>query len=342
MSRQKTNKSRRATPWDGKADVTPTQAYIRERHKEHYHNHHKPLKDDDETKLINKRIPSECRLCKSTDFKRYGFNENGIQIYKCRSCGHKFTVLTNTIFDSHKIPISEWIEFLYNLFSFVSLNAGSWNNKNAFTTSKYWLEKVFILVKAYQNSVILKDRVVLDETFYPLQSSELVVVEGKKLRGLSRNQICIGVACDSEHVFCVLEGNGKPSQKKTFEAFKDHIVKNSTLVHDKEQAHKKLVDALDLTSETYAADQIKKLKDADNPLQRVNRIHFFLKRFLSAHTGFKREEIEGFINLFSFVMNPPEDKLEKVGILLDLGLECAQILRFRDVFGRKNEPFEGF
>jgi len=342
MSTQKKTKSRRTTPWDGKTEVTPTQEYIRERHKEHYHNHHKPLKDDDEAKLINQRIPSECRVCRSTDFKRYGFNSNGVQVYKCRSCGHKFTILTNTIFDSHKIPISEWIEFLYNLFSFVSLNAGSWNNKNAFTTSRYWLEKVFILVKAYQDSVVLKGRVVLDETFYPLQSSDLVIVDGKKLRGLSRNQICIGVACDSERVFCVLEGNGKPSQKKTFDAFKDHIVRNSTLVHDKEQAHRKLVATLDLTSETYAADQIKRMKDAENPLQRVNRIHFFLKRFLSAHTGFKREEIEGFINLFSFVMNPPEEKLEKVGVLLDLGLDCSQTLRYREVFGRKNDSFEGF
>jgi hypothetical protein len=29
-------------------------------------------------------------------------------------------VLTNTIFDNHKLPISEWIEFLYNLFSYVT------------------------------------------------------------------------------------------------------------------------------------------------------------------------------------------------------------------------------
>ncbi len=170
MSTQKKTKSRRTTPWDGKTEVTPTQEYIRERHKEHYHNHHKPLKDDDGAKLINQRILSEYRVCRSTDFKKYGFNGNGVQVYKCRSSGHNFTILTNTIFDSHKIPISEWIEFLYNLFSFVSLNAGSWNNKNAFTTSRYWL----------------------DETFYPLRSSDLVIVDGKKLRGLSRNQICIG------------------------------------------------------------------------------------------------------------------------------------------------------
>jgi len=74
------------------------------------------------------------------------------------------------------------------------------------------------------------------------------------------------------------------------------------LIQDKKKTHKKIVDTFELKSETYLAESIKKLKNSENPLQRVNRIHFFLKCFLSAHTGFKREEIEGCINLFSFVI----------------------------------------
>jgi len=31
-----------------------------------------------------------------------------------------------------------------------------------------------------------------------------------------------------------------------------------------------------------------------------------------------------------------------VGVLLDLGLDCSQTLRYREVFGRKNDSFEGF
>ncbi|RFU94508.1 IS1 family transposase [Sphaerochaeta halotolerans] len=342
MRRKETTMSRRATPWDGKPDLSPTEAYIKERHNKHYEDHHKSLKDDDEAWLLNSRIPESCRYCRSNRFVRYGHSKNGIQVYRCNDCGRRFTVLTGTIFDSHKIPISEWIEFLYNLFSFVSLNSGSWNNKNAITTSRYWLDKVFILVRAYQDSIVLKGKVILDETFYPMRSSDIITVNGKKLRGLSRNQICIGVACDDEHVFCVLEGNGKPSQKKTYEAFRNHIAKGSLLIHDKEKAHKKLMDELELKSEAYAADRIKKLTDSENPLERVNRIHFFLKRFFYAHSSFQREDIEGFVNLFSFVMNPPVEKLEKVGILLDLGLECTQILRYRDAFQRNRDVSEGF
>jgi transposase-like protein len=243
--------------------LSPTEAYIKESHSKHYEDHHKSLKDDDEGWLLNSRIAESCRYCRSNGFVRYGHNKNGIQVYRCNDRGRRFTVLTGTIFDSHKIPISEWIEFLYNL---VSLSSGSWNNKNAITTSRYWLDKVFILVKAYQDSIVLKGNVILDETFYPMRSSDIITVDGKKLRGLSRNQICIGVACDDEHVFCVLEGNGEPSQKKTYDAFRDHIAKGSLLIHDKEKAHKKLMDELELKSEAYAADRIKKLTDAENPL----------------------------------------------------------------------------
>lgn len=334
--------SRRATPWDGEADLTSTQTYIQDHHRKHYEDHHKSLKSDDEAKLVNARVPNKCPICGFADFMKYGYNGNGFQVFKCCSCHRKFTVLTNTIFDGHKIPISEWIEFLYNLFSFVSLNAGSWNNKNSYTTSRYWLEKVFMLVKSYQETIKLEGVVVLDETFYPVESSDMIVVYGKKLRGLSTNQICIGVACDSQHVFCIREGNGKPSQKKTYEAFRNHIAKGSVLIHDKENAHKKLIEALVLESKPYDANEIKKLPDSKNPLQRVNRIHFLLKKFLTAHSGFDRDEIEGFIDLFSFTMNPPSDKLEKVGVLFDLGLSCSQILRYRDYFGEKKTGFEVF
>lgn len=258
------------------------------------------------------------------------------------TCGSKFTILTGTVFDGHKIPISEWIEYLYNLFSYVSLRSDSWNNKNAITTSRLWLEKVFILVSEYQKDIVLGGDVILDETFYSVRTSDVVLQDGKKLRGLSRNQICIGVACDSSHVFCTLEGYGKPSQKKTCESFKDHIAPGSTLIHDKEEAHRKLIEELRLTSKAYRSEDLKKLADKENPLSRVNRIHFFLKRFFYAHTSFDRDSINGFINLFSFVMNPPEEKLEKVDILINLGLQCTQNISFRELFLKKKANFEGF
>ncbi|GHU61040.1 hypothetical protein AGMMS49975_30250 [Clostridia bacterium] len=59
--------------------------------------------------------------------------------------------------------------------------------------------------------------------------------------GISRNQICIGVATDKTHNVILVEGFGRQSQTKTLEVFKNHIKPDSTLIHDKETTHKRLV-----------------------------------------------------------------------------------------------------
>ena len=57
------------------------------------------------------------------------------------------TALTNTIFDSKKIPISEWIEYLLHLFEFHPINSTAYDNRNSPTTGKYWLIKTFEVLK---------------------------------------------------------------------------------------------------------------------------------------------------------------------------------------------------
>lgn len=183
--------------------------------------------------------------------------------------------------------------------------------------SKFWPEKLFLLVQEYQKGIVLEGEVTFDETFYSLHTSDLVMQEGKKLRGVSRNQICIGVASDSHHVFYTLEGYGKTTQRKGYEFFMDHIRPGLVFIHDKEGSLRKLVEELGHQSRVYQSTEIKKFLDKRNPMRRVDRIHFYLKRFFLAHSSFERDSIEGFINLFSLVINPPKEKLEKMGILID-------------------------
>ena len=73
-----------------------------------------------------------------------------------------------------------------------------------------------------------------------------------------------------------------------------------------------LVEKLGLVSEEYASEELKGLSDKDNPLDPVNRVHDMLKKFLNAHSGFNRDELEGYLNLFAFNANPPKDPLEKL------------------------------
>ncbi|MBT9176511.1 MAG: hypothetical protein DDT20_00830 [Firmicutes bacterium] len=175
-----------------------------------------------------------------------------------------------------------------------------------------------------------------------LISTPLLLLFHYRIRNRLTNQLYIrlslcalGVACDRSRILCIFEGCGKPSQKKTYESFKDHIAVGSTLIHDKENAHKKLVRELQLNSIAYDSRKIKLQSDKDNPLNRVNRIHNLFKRFLYAHTSFNRDRIQGYLNLFAFVINPPENHLEKVETLLDLAFQNPKTLRYREFYGVK-------
>jgi hypothetical protein len=223
------------------------------------------------------------------------------------------------------------MEYCLNLFRHVSITVDSWNNRNAFITSRYWLQKLFLTLETVQNSVILRGDVWLDETFYRVRSEDIVRnPDGTKLSGLSRNQICIGVATDKKNTLLLVEGTGKPSQKKTFEAFGLHIERGATLHHDKEAAHARLVRELGLNSIAYASANLKGLIDKDNPMNPINRVHAILKMFLNTPSSFNRDDIQGYLNLFAFVSNPPVDLLEKVELIIKTAFENPKMLRFRD------------
>lgn len=326
------SKSRRTTPWDDSPRPTPVQRFIKVHYQTRYEERHQPLDETGEAEMINSFEPKHCPFCQSESFIKYGHDRNGINRYKC-VCGKSFKPTTGTIFDSRKIGICEWIEYCLNIFRYVSLNADSWNNRNAISTSKYWLEKLFLTLENSQSNVVLSGTVWLDETYYSLMLRDRIRDEnGNLLRGLSRNQICIGVATDKKHTICFFEGFGKPSQKRSYETFKDHIASGSTLIHDKEKAHKKLIEKLELKCASYSSSDLKGLADSENPLDPVNRIHCLLKMFLNAHSGFCRDEIQDYLNLYSFVINSPSDHLEKVEKIINLVFENPKSLKYRDQF----------
>ena len=57
-----------------------------------------------------------------------------------------------------------------------------------------------------------------------------------------------------------------------------------------------------------------------------------MKMFLNAHSGFNREDLQGYLNLYSFVINAPEDHLEKVEKIINLVFENPKSLKYREQF----------
>jgi len=324
--------SRRATPWAEIENMTETQKFLKRLYEAHYAERHIPVADSGEAALINSYTPAKCPHCGSDSFKRRGHTKSGIQRYECR-CGKTFLPTTGTIFDEHRISISEWMEYCLNLFHHVSITADSWNNKNAFATSRYWLQKLFLTLDGVQNSIMLSGRVWLDETFYSVRSEDIVRdYAGAKLPGISRNQICIAVATDKKNKIFDVEKTGRPTQKRTLEIFRQRIESGATLIHDGDAAHKSLIKKLSLVSIVHTTDDTKGLDDKENPLEPVNRTHAILKKFLNAHSGFKCEDLMGYLNLFAFVTNPPDDLLEKVDLVVNIAFQNPKLLRYRQFY----------
>ena len=193
-------------------------------------------------------------------------------------------------------------------------------------------------LEGVQNNIVLSGKVWLDETYYSVRSENITRNDnGSELRGISRNQICIAVATDKKRSVFHCLGTGRPSQKKTVRAFRSHIAPGSTLIHDGESAHKKLIKELESESVAYVSKILKGLPDKKNPMNPANRVHAILKHFLNAHGGFDRDNLQGYLDFFALVTNPPSELLEKVELVIQMAFQNPKTLRFRDMFARNPE-----
>lgn len=297
--------------------------------------HRKP--SEEEIALINAIIPPSCPFCGSADFVKNGRRKDGVRRFLCRGCGKTFGALTGTIFDSHKIPMSEWIEYLLHLFEFHSLATSARDNRNAETTGGYWLSKVFAVLSGCQEGTMLEGRVWLDETYVSVDKKEREKKDGKSLRGISRNLIAIGVATDGRNMVAFAESGSKPSAKRTSEIFEGRIKPGSVLVHDGDNSHNLLIRKLGLVSEVHPTSETKGMEDSSNPLDPVNDLHSKLKEFLRAHKGFRRENLQDWLNLFWFVWSDPENRYEKAAKFLEMAVSRKTVIRYRDFYSKKDD-----
>ncbi len=334
--RNKIDNSRRKTPWDDNASLTATQKFIKIKYEENYCFKHPNLLLTKEFELLNSIKIDECRRCGTKSIRKKGFSRNNVQRYYCNECERHFEPTTNTIFEEHKISITEWIEFLLDLFNYGSTSLVSKVNKNCINTSRYWLTKTFLVLKDYQQSILLKGTVYVDEFYYKVIQSKIITKDGKQLRGLSKKQFCIGLGYDKENIIAILEGVGKPSENKTKLAFIDYIKTNSKLIHDEEKSHKVLIDELNLTDESYNSNDLKKLDDKNNPLQPINHICDLLRKFLNSHSGFDRDNLQDYLNLFCFMHNGYKSNLERIDKLLNIVLNKKVRLKYREMFKKRD------
>lgn len=296
---------------------------------------HQPFSVD-EIKLVNSLEVKQCPYCHSETIKKNGKRKDGTQRYLCLACGRGFNPLTGSLFDSRKIPIAEWIEFLVHLFQYESLSVSSLDNRNVRSTGRYWMEKVFVALKHYQDGIVLGDVFWIDETFVKKKPADMVSSQnGKHKKGLSRNLICVATATDGYHSVLYVVGSGKPSSSKLIKAMNGHVKQGARMIDDDENAHSLLASRYGLERETHPTKETKGLPDKDNPMDMVNRLHRFFKKYISHHGSYDRDEIQDWCNLFSFIWNHHGNVAKAVVDLLEIAISTKKIVKYRSVMSKK-------
>lgn len=324
--------------WSGNKELSESESLIESTALEWYEAKHRKASLEEITFINSIKITS-CPYCNGNVNKNGHRKLDGLQTYICRDCHKKFNPLTGTIFDSHKIPISEWIEYLIHLFEFHSIKSSSFDNRNVSTTGRYWLIKVFEVLKHIQNDVVLDGNVYIDETYFPVIETKKKKKNGKDISGISNNQLAVASGTDGVNSIFVYMKAGRPSVKSCWRAYHKHIKMESTLIHDEESSHNKLVDELLLKSIVYNSETLKGMEDKDNPLNPINDLHDKLKRFMRNHGGYERRHLQDWLNLFWFIMNGPEDKFDKVKIFLERAIRTRKRVKYRDALSKdKKSP----
>jgi transposase-like protein len=252
------------------------------------------------------RPDRSCPHCGSVERWKDGKTPSGTQRYICPQCGERHSALTGTIFEYSKKDLPTWVDFVTMMCHNVQVDAAADMCGISHHTAFGWRHRVLATVDGYQDRLVPRSRVWIDEA-YVTDSSLLADPEWRSKRGLSKNKTCIAVAIDVfKNPVAVICGNGKPSSRRIKNALQSHIADGATIVHDMEKSHKALVKAVSGIDEAYRADtQDPRYLEG---MELVNSLCSWLKRYLWRFPGMKPENLQSYLNWFVYLFRVRRDK----------------------------------
>lgn len=245
------------------------------------------------------RPKPSCPACKSGKCTRKSLAPAGHQRWACKECGTRFTSLTGTIFESFKKPLFTWVLFIRLMCYNVQLDAAAELCGMSHQTAWEWRHRVMETIDGYQERIVLRDKVWIDEMY--VTDSDLKGEPGwKPKRGLSKDKICIAVAIDvRKNVVAVRCGHGKPSARRIKDALQAHIADGSEIFHDMEKSHKSLVNAVKGIDRPYKADT----KDPEylENMAMVNNLCSWIRRYLRGYVGMDVKNLQSYLNWYTYL-----------------------------------------
>ena len=240
--------------------------------------------------------------------RKDGRTPSDVQRHRCKDCGHRFVALAGTVLESCNKDLATWVDFVRLMCFNVPIEAAAEICRITHQTAWEWRHRVFATVNGYQDRIVLRDRVWIDETY--ITDTDLTHGYGQaRKRGLSKQKLCIVVAIDvHKNIVAVVCGHGKPSSKRIKEGLQSHIAEGSTIVDDKERSHNALVKAVKGVRESYKAD----VRDPIylECMEMVNNLCSWLKRYLWRFTGMDPDNLQSYLNwyVYLFRVNQAQEK----------------------------------
>lgn len=253
----------------------------------------------------------------------------------CRGCGHTLTPMTGTVLDHHGLPVADWAELMARAFPFEGLEAMTGEDGRSGATTPLWTAKLLLVPGGIQGGVVPSGDARIDERPRPLAARDRAG-GGAGMGAHSRDGICMAVGCDdSGGGVMVRAGLGRLGEGRCRDACGAHVAPGPGLVHDMENPHSALVGRPGPVSEACRSADPRGPDDEHSPLSRVNHTRFLPKGFMHRHSGFDRDDIDDWPDLFSVIVNPPEDRLEKAAMVLDRAMSIPISLRYRDYYEQR-------
>lgn len=296
--------------------------FVKDENDSQYDYYHESPKEDIVLTTSIHGLSNECPYCHSKETINWGKNRK-----RCKRCKKTFSSSSTTLLDQHKLPIKTMYRFFINVISGSSINEASKVAKISLNTAVYWMKKAFYALENYQNDIVLSGNTYIDEKYISVDKSKIIFDDkGRKLRGLSRNKWCIAIGTDRINTIARLEGKGKVSSDKIMDAFANNIKPGSTLIHDMDHSHDKLIINLLLVDDGHKA--IYKYKQVEE-LEPINKYCSAFADFFRLHRGLDKERLQDWLNLFSFIHSNIGDANQKTAKLLELIIKSEKIIRYR-------------
>ena len=283
--------------------------------------------------LLNASAKPTCPHCGSPRTESKGRTKSGAWRRLCKTCGKTFTPATGGLLSYHRLPVKTLVRFLVNVLTDASVNEASKVAKISMRTAVYWLNKAFLALRGYQDSLVLSGVVYLDDKFVDVEASRKEKDRTGNLYKGSKNQWNVAIGKAGRTRILLLQGKAKSSDRRLRKTWAGRIAEGCRLVTDGDLAYHLV--AADCHAKEWRRVVFKyRHGEQCEELEPINTLSSNVEAWFRLHCGIVKtaSRIQDYLNLLSFKLSCPGNALKKAGELMKMMLGSKKTLRFRAEF----------